>query len=116
MKFHSYDEEKSYSYMCRNNYTKVLYNGWYKEVALSKEDFYIQNNNNTIQKVEQLYFLLGKKTDSEDKKYEAIIGLRYGSFNDLMDYNLIRNLIRRKIINSYYWFLNLIILRKKKER
>ena len=113
MKSHSYDEEKSNSYMCRNNYTKVLYNGWYKEVALSKEDFYIQNNN-TIHKVEQLYFLLGKKTDSEDNKYEGIIGLRYGSFNDLMDYNLIRNLNRRKIINSYNWFLNFENIEKEK--
>ena len=103
---HKYDESLSKSYLCPNNYTKELYYGLYKEVALSKENFYIQNDNNEIQLIEQLNFLLGKKNMYKDNKYEGIIGLRYIYFNGLKDFNFIGNLKLKKIINSYYWFLN----------
>ena len=46
---HKYDESLSKSYLCPNNFTKELYYGFYKEVALSKENFYMQNDNNEIQ-------------------------------------------------------------------
>ena len=106
IKSHKYDESLSKSYLCPNNYTEELYYGFYKEVALSKEDFYMQNDSNKIQVVEQLNFLLGKKTFSEENKYEGIIGLRFIYIHGLEYYNLIDNLKSKRIINSYYWFLN----------
>ena len=106
IEYHKYDESLSKSYLCPNNYTKELYYGFYKEVALSKEDFYMQDDNNKNQHIEQLNFLLGKKKNYEEKKYEGIIGLRYSYFNGLKGYNLIENLKEKGIINSYYWFLN----------
>ena len=105
IKSHKYDESLSKTYFCVNNYTKEFYNGFYKEVVLSKEDFYMKNEKNEIQYVEQINFLLGTKT-SEEKEYEGIMGLQYYYMNSLNDYNLVNSLKNKKIIDSYYWFLN----------
>ena len=103
IKSHKYDETLSKSYFCVNNYTKEFYNGFFKEVVLSKEDFYMKNETNRIQYIEHLNFLLGTKT-SEEKEYEGIMGLQYYYLNSLNDYNLVNSLKNNKIINSYYWF------------
>ena len=105
IKNHKYDESLSKSYFCVYNRTKEFYNGIFREILLSKEDFYIKNDNNEIQKIEQLNFILATNSYYKDP-YEGVLGLQLPYLNSENEYNIIRALKNKKIINTYNWFLN----------
>jgi len=106
IKNHKYDESLSKSYLNINNQTKEFYLGLFNELfLLSKENFYFESDNNIIKQVENLDFLLTIKSSNEIL-YEGIIGVQIPYLNNLNEYNLVNNLKRKKLIDSYNWFLN----------
>ena len=106
IKNHKYDESLSKSYICANNEIKKLYTSFPdEEFLLSKENFYMLNDTNKIQNLEQINFLLEVKT-SNDNIYEGIFGIQFPYLNGWNDYSLISILKTKKIINSYSWFLS----------
>ena len=106
IKGHKYDESLSKSYLNINNQTKEIYSGLFGELFLiSKEHFYFENNINKNKQVEYLNFLLTIKSSNE-KSYEGIMGVQIPYLNNLYEYNLINNLKKKKLIDSYNWFLN----------
>ena len=105
IKNHKYDESLSKSYFCVYNHTKDFYSGIFNEILLSKEDFYIKNDNKEIQKIEQLNFVLAMKSNYKEP-YEGVLGLQLPYLNSENEYNIIRSLKNKKIINSYNWFLD----------
>ena len=78
----------------------------FREILLSKEDFYIKNDNNELLHIEQLNFILGT-TSIYMEPYEGVLGLQLPYINSEPDYNIIRSLKIKNIINSYNWFLDL---------
>ena len=105
LKHHKYDETLSKSYFCLNNETKQFYTAFPDEkFLLSKENFYMINENNEIQNIEQINFLLEIKASNENK-YEGILGIQFPYLNGWNDDSLIKVLKTKKIINSYNWFL-----------
>ena len=91
IKNHKYDESLSKSYFCVYNHTKDFYNGVFREILLSKEDFYIKNDNNEIQKIEQLNFVLATKSYYQEP-YEGVLGLQLPFLDSENEYNIIRSL------------------------
>ena len=106
VKNHKYNESLSKTYFCAYNQTKEFYNGMFREILLSKEDFYIKNDNNELLHIEQLNFILGT-TSIYMEPYEGVLGLQLPYINSEPDYNIIRSLKTKNIINSYNWFLDL---------
>ena len=101
LKHHKYDETLSKSYFCLNNETKQFYTAFPDEkFLLSKENFYMINENNEIQNIEQINFLLEIKASNENK-YEGILGIQFPYLNGWNDDSLIKVLKTKKIINSY---------------
>ena len=105
IKHHKYDETLSKSYICLNNEIKQFYTSFPDELfLLSKENFYILNDSNEIQNIENINFLLEIKASSENI-YEGILGIQFPYLNGGNDYSFIKELKTKKIINSYNWFL-----------
>ena len=106
LKHHKYDETLSKSYFCLSNETKQFYTAFVEEkFLLSKENFYMLNESNEIQNIEQINFLLEIKA-SYDNKYEGILGIQFPYLNGWNDDSFIKMLKTKKLINSYNWFLN----------
>ena len=104
IKNHKYNESNSDSYNCTycNNrtFSSALFDG-----IFSVEDFNIINENNEINTVHNIKFILGKKSRNSVSP-EGIVGLHLPYYDSDPDYNLIVSLKKAKATNSYNWYLD----------
>ncbi len=105
VKYNKYNESNSESYNCSYCKIKEFYDGFFREVIVSNEDFYIQNDKNEINMVHKMKFILGKSSIYLNPP-EGVCGLQLPQFNSETDYNLIISLKKANGTNSYNWYLD----------
>lgn len=105
IKYSKYNELNSESYNCSYCKIKEYYDGFFREIIVSNEDFYIENDKNGINIVHKMKFVLGKSSIYLDPP-EGVCGLQLPQFNSEIDYNLIISLKKANGTNSYNWYLD----------